>query len=222
MKDTLGEVVYGAARRAFLACPARWRYRLYEALYVRAITRYPKVMHLRPQTSDWGIGRREGLTSLKREGKELLLDPKNAMTVLDEWPIWEKYLLPSFPLEGKTVLDVGAAGGDTAFFYFTHGAKQVVGVEADPRRCKIFKLNAERLGWDARIICEPFSARHLSIPHDFLKVDCDGGETALLEVDSIKPSAMELHPWIVGQGTVDQIVSKFKMSHLDSYLWASR
>jgi len=44
---------------------------------------------------------------------------------VDEWKTWEKYYLPPFPLYRKTVLDVSAGCGETAFFYILYGAKKL-------------------------------------------------------------------------------------------------
>jgi hypothetical protein len=135
--------------------------------------------------------------------------------------MWEKYLLPPFSIKGMTVLDIGAACGDTAFFYFSHGAARVVGVELDDKRAKVFSENAKRLHWDADIISGPFASSQLSMPHDFLKVDCEGGEVCLLEVDSLKPMVVELHPWLIGEPTMRSIVSKFHLRRLHAELWTN-
>src|SRR5207245_11276968 len=42
---------------------------------------------------------------------------------------WHKWYLPQKSIEGKTVLDVGAGCGETAFFYLKHGAQHVICVE---------------------------------------------------------------------------------------------
>ena len=42
-----------------------------------------------------------------------------------------KILFTNFLVRGKTVLDVGAGCGETAFFYRLYGAKKVVAIEAD-------------------------------------------------------------------------------------------
>jgi hypothetical protein len=217
----LGSAVFRIGRNFYLMWPGIVKHGIYDGIYLGIVRRFPTIMYLRPGTQGWSIRRRGELTGIEREGKELLLDHIDAVVTLNEWPMWERYLLPPFDLKGKTVLDIGAACGDTAFFYFLHGAGKVVGVELDKNRCAAFSRNAGRLGWNAEIIKGPFKSSQLSIPHDFLKMDCEGGEASLLDVESLGPAVMELHPWIIGQRTMDTIVSKFRLRRMYAYLWTN-
>jgi SAM-dependent methyltransferase len=110
-----------------------------------------------------------------------------------EWKTWEKYYLPAFSLSEKTVLDVGAGCGETAFFYLLYGARKVVAIEPDRRASECLKENAKRNNWNVEIIPEAFKLEHLKIPHDFMKMDIEGYEKELLKASITKPCIVEVH-----------------------------
>ena len=58
----------------------------------------------------------------------------------------------------------------------------------------------------SRVLGEPFEPEHLSISHDFMKMDIEGNEIELLSdsVQSIKPCRMELHEKLLGHDTCAQ------------------
>ena len=122
---------------------------------------------------------RFGLERLTLYQQEMFLLPSHAAMVREELPLWEKLYLPR-SLLGKTVLDVGAGCGETAFFYIYHGAKRVVCIESDTLACKLIRVNRQRLNLNVEIICSKFNLDHLYIPHDFMKMDIEGGESLLL------------------------------------------
>jgi SAM-dependent methyltransferase len=113
---------------------------------------------------------------------------------IDEASVWERFYAP-IPLKDKTVLDVGAGCGETAAFFFSKGASKVVAVEPNPQAVKLLEANARGNSWKLDTIFDSFKLEHLSIPHDFLKVDCEGGETNLLEYTgpSLGPCVIEVH-----------------------------
>ncbi len=111
----------------------------------------------------------------------------------DEWREWERYYLPTFSLSGKTVLDIGAGCGETAFFYLLYGARKVVAIEPDRKALECLKENAKRNNWNVEIIPEAFKLEHLKIPHDFMKMDIEGHEITLLKTPIIKPCIVEVH-----------------------------
>lgn len=110
-----------------------------------------------------------------------------------EWPIWEKSYLPPFSLAGRTVLDVGAGCGETAFFYFLHGADKVVAIEPSIKAVDCLRENTTTNKWNVQIIPEYFKLGHLKISHDFMKMDIDGGEIELLNVQIDEPCVVEVH-----------------------------
>jgi hypothetical protein len=122
--------------------------------------------------------------------------PKNyAGMTIKEWRMWERSYLPHFSLKNKTVLDVGAGCGETAIFYALHGAKKVVLVEANKELEKFIKVNLQINGiTDYELLLEPFNAeRHLSLSFDFMKMDIEGGEEALLQEKINFPAVIEVH-----------------------------
>jgi protein-L-isoaspartate O-methyltransferase len=117
-------------------------------------------------------------------GADLTMSIDRAGMMVGEWfDVWNRYYLPtSIPLDGKTVLNVGAGEGETAAFFFSRGAKRVICVEPDPRRASRLLVNAEKNSWNCRVIQEKFSADHMvAEPFDFMEMDCEGCEAALLD-----------------------------------------
>lgn len=106
---------------------------------------------------------------------------------------WKKRYLP-LALKGKTVLDVGAGEGETAWFFLREGADRVVCVEADSFAVANLRYNARRhAGVGVEVAGEAFRLEHLEVPHDFLKVDIEGYEEVLLQVKLDKPAVVEVH-----------------------------
>ena len=111
-----------------------------------------------------------------------------------EWrKIWPWYI-PKDGLEGKTVLDLGAGCGETAYLFFKHGAKRVVAVEPNPVRAANFEKNVRRFGWDAKLYPRGFQPSDMDVPHDFLKSDTEGWEQLMLDApDKIGQATVEVH-----------------------------
>jgi SAM-dependent methyltransferase len=121
-------------------------------------------------------------------GHRMRLTPTDFGGMLDEWRIWNECYLPSFPLAGKTVLDVGAGPGETALFYLLHGASKVICVEPHGGPRAYLANNAAANGWNVDILDEPFTADMLSqLRFDFIKMDSEGGEVELLNADAPLP-----------------------------------
>lgn len=108
---------------------------------------------------------------IKAHGQQLKLLVQNLICLMNEWKVWQKYYLPNFSLQGKTVLDVGAGCGETAFLYFLHGARKVVAVEPNTDAVECLIENVAINKWNVEIIPEPFKLEHLEIQHDFMKMD---------------------------------------------------
>src|SRR5437867_10765520 len=82
-----------------------------------------------------------------------------------------------FPVTPKgTVLDLGAGCGETAYYYFQHGAERVLAVEYDPEALEMMKQNFP----DAHVV--PEDAQMVIIPAfvDNIKIDIDGGELGMI------------------------------------------
>lgn len=129
---------------------------------------------------------RESVT-VEARGQKLKLLKRYMGFVVCEWSMWKEHYLPSFSPRNKTILDVGAGCGETAFFFFSEGAQKVIAVEPSAEAASCLRENAIRNGWNIEIVPEPFSLSHLSIPHDYLKVDCHGCESLMLSIDYPRP-----------------------------------
>ncbi len=123
---------------------------------------------------------------------------------------WEKYYLPNFSLEGKTVLDVGAGAGETALFYLKHGAKKVIAIEINPFaiHCLAFNVMIKKLNIEISPV--PFKLEHITEEVDFMKCDIEGGEKILLNSDKLPPSIIEVN----GKELITQFVEKFDMKDI--------
>ncbi len=102
---------------------------------------------------------------------------------------------PPFSLKGKTVLDVGACCGETAYYFLELGAKSVIAIECNKKRLALLRRNVKALKMKCHIVAEPFRAKHLlEFNHHFIKSDCEGGEINLLRLPhKLKPCVVETH-----------------------------
>lgn len=113
--------------------------------------------------------------------------------------------------EGKVVLDIGADYGSTAYFFLTKGAKKIIAVEPHhehryldlsyyPRLCELAK-KLPQIHPVAKFITHAEDFEELLLNHDVdvVKVDCEGCEVFLLEVEPgvlrrASEYVIELHP----------------------------
>jgi SAM-dependent methyltransferase len=123
----------------------------------------------------------------------LELTPQYFELLWREWQAWKNWYLPPWSLKGKTVLDVGAGCGETALFYYYHGAKKVIAVEPQPSVTPLLKTNMERNKWNMKIVEGPFQLSMLEWNFDFMKMDGEGCEGLLLKADRLPPCAIEVH-----------------------------
>jgi len=105
--------------------------------------------------------------------------------------------------EGKTVLDLGADYGSTAYYFLKKGAKKVIAVEGDEILARKLEVN---YGEDSRVSCitkwignaNDIEQLIKSYPCDIAKVDIEGAEIYLAEVShkallSVKKWFIETH-----------------------------
>lgn len=116
--------------------------------------------------------------------------PFRAEMYAAEYDEWVKYYLP-ISLKGKTVLDVGAGEGETAKFFLEHGAKKVICIEPDTQCFKVLQANAKK--WPIECHNKKFDTTDLKHKFDFMKMDIEGYEEELLDVEVNKPCVLEVH-----------------------------
>jgi len=128
------------------------------------------------------------------EDSNLMLD-ETAVHALAE--VQKGFYRPPFSLKYKTVLDLGACCGETAWYYLKLGARKVYCVECDQDRVSILQRNKKVTGLNLEIIPEPLNLKHLDLSYDFIKCDVEGHEDILLEYKeyngSLKPCVLEVH-----------------------------
>ena len=214
-------------------------YNMYKALPLATLGRlYTSILMKHPRIGNYtrtgGAWRVESVSddamALKNGEISLIADRYHGTILLFESLSWKHLYLPKGGIKGKTVLDVGCGDGETAAFFFENGAKRVVGIEIMRGCAQNAKENAKRNGWDLDVLDEPFKLEHLAIPHDFVKIDIDGGERILLEYDeNLGPCRIEMHPSLIGpiigrwglDATItpdirDKIVEKFGLARIKS------
>lgn len=106
-------------------------------------------------------------------------------TLVYEWKEWKKYYIP-FDLTGKTIIDIGAGEGETAYFFFKHGAKKVIAIECDDKRFSHLEKNAKKFNWNIELHHKKFNPEDMMIfevetGYDLCKIDIEGYEGLLLE-----------------------------------------
>ena len=125
----------------------------------------------------------------------LVLDVAGKFHFMKEMREWEREYLPNFSLEGKTVLDVGAGSGDTAYFFFQHGAKKVICIEPNRGKTHRIAINASKHNWNVEIREKKFEISDLEGDISFAKIDAEFGEIIMLKLDRLPdyPIRMEIH-----------------------------
>jgi SAM-dependent methyltransferase len=99
-----------------------------------------------------------------------LLDDYHRYVLERELSMWHLYYLPREPLQGRTVLDLGAGCGETAQFFLNHGAGKVVCVEPESKCLEYLRKN---FGNDPRVeIVSDFI--------DHIKIDIEGAEEGMV------------------------------------------
>jgi hypothetical protein len=157
-----------------------------------------------------------------RNGKTVLkMEPGFAYAMVREWHgPWTRYYLPRFSLADKTVLDVGAGCGETAYFYLAHGAKKVICIEPDGGRFDLLQENARKNGWNLEAVRTPFDVSILEeYDYDFMKMDCEGCESELLTLREIPPCAVEVHNEQVLRGLVVKFHGDASEKSKDTDTW---
>lgn len=137
----------------------------------------------------------------------LHLTPESFQYFFKEIRLWRKYYLPNFSLKGKTVLDVGAGCGETAFFYFCAGAMRIIAIE--PAMSEFLIDNARLNKWNLRTIPRKFRLSDLKLDFDFMKMDGEGCEKLLLGLrgNRLPPCVIEAHSRFL----INRLAKKFEL-----------
>jgi len=143
--------------------------------------------------------------SINYNGTVLELTLAHLGMMSDEWNLWKEIYLPLFQLGGKTVLDVGAGSGETAFFYFLNGAEKVIAIEPNPIAVKLLRRNAKRNKWNVDILPRCFKLADMDLDYDFMKMDGEGCEELLLDFKrELNPSIIEVHNRYIAEKLSDR------------------
>ncbi len=157
---------------------------------------------------NWSVtGYTDSTVKVRIEGKvELELTLSAWTAVFSEWVYWERHYAEFIPRNLRTVLDVGAGCGETALFYFLHGAEKIICVEPEPDRARLLEKNSRDHGWNTSIVQGQFHPRFLEqFDFDFMKMDCEGCESELLNIDMLPPCVIEVH----GRKLFDGLTTRF-------------
>jgi hypothetical protein len=138
----------------------------------------------------------EELYSVRYKGTTMTLPWPYAFGLAREYfTEWPSYYLPKFSLVGKTVLDAGAGAGESAYFFLQHGASKVLTVERNEMAARLIDKNAEENRWPVERIADAWDNSILQkFSFDFMKMDIEGDEKQLLEIDELSfPAVVESH-----------------------------
>lgn len=145
----------------------------------------------------------------------------HATLLFDEWNAWQRLYLPNFSLKDKTVLDLGAGCGETAYFFLRYGAKQIFSVEPDPIAFRFLRKNIETNHWNVVPIREPFRIEQFELARfDFIKMDIEGSESQLLHAERLPaPMVIEAHTSAIAASLIAKFNLRvaWRLGHQDVY-----
>ena len=104
---------------------------------------------------------------------------------------WRRHYLP-ISLKNLVILDVGAGEGETARFFLDNGAQKVICIEPFKESFMYLKRNA--VSHPIVPLNKSFETSDL-LTHSFsfLKMDIEGYEESLLQIDLSFPAVIEVH-----------------------------
>ena len=131
--------------------------------------------------------------AIEKNGLKFTLLQDYANILIHEFTKWPRdYKFPS-SLKNKTILDIGAGCGETIFYFALKGCRNFIAVEPNTQCADLLRKNAENNALNIRVYNDIFRKSHLNGNFDFIKCDCEGGESILLEEEISKPTSLEVH-----------------------------
>jgi hypothetical protein len=135
-----------------------------------------------------------GHEAIVKTGKSTLrLTRRKAALMVSEWGMWNEVYVPRDGLAGKTVLEVGSGCGESTALLFEKGAGRVVCVEPDEEQIRYLSENVKENGWNAEVVPTRFSLSLLKDEFDLVRMDCEGCEVELLQLDRLPNLITEVH-----------------------------
>jgi Met-10+ like-protein len=149
-------------------------------------------------------------------GAEMMFTMYHLSNVVNELDSWEEEYLPT-SVKGKAVLSVGDGCGETSLFFLRHGASRVIAVEKDPESFGLLCKNVENNHLNVAPINDSFRLEHLKMDFDFVKIDVEGDERVLLELDpgGLKPCILEAHRF-TDKNLPEKLQSRFNMRRVSA------
>ena len=131
--------------------------------------------------------------AIEKNGLQFILLQDYANIVIHEFTKWTRdYKFPS-SLKNRTILDIGAGCGETIFYFAIKGCRNFIAVEPNTQCADLLRKNAENNSLNVKVYNDIFRKSHLNENFDFIKCDCEGGESILLEQEISKPISLEVH-----------------------------
>ena len=150
----------------------------------------------------------------KSDGTSLLVTKDALWALMHEYPFWLREYIPSFDISGKTILDIGAGCGESAYLYFKKGASKVVCIEQDHRAVDNLRRNARINKWNCEILVKRFETSDLRIDCDLVKMDIEGSERLLFMLDKLPPMILESHTKKIASDLISRFPDlKIKSEH---------
>ena len=148
-----------------------------------------------------------------KNGLEFILLQEYANILIHEFIDWHRdYKFPS-TLKNKTIMDIGAGCGESIFYFALKGCRNFIAVEPNTQCANLLRKNAKNNSLNVKVYNDIFRKNHLDEPFDFIKCDCEGGESILLEQEISKPISLEVHGL--------DLIKKFQEKHFKTVTNAS-
>lgn len=118
--------------------------------------------------------------------------------------------------KNKTILDLGADYGSTAYYFLRKKASKVIAVEGDPQlasKLRLYFQNGDEVVTIEDFIDSPKKIEKLIFEYhpNLVKVDIEGSEKYLLEIDNVE----QVNEWLIEAHSdeIYQALSKFLVGH---------